>query len=137
MKNVVVGILYQVVDGTKLYLLMSSTKDFGKFTGLLYPPGGHLEEGEDERHALEREVAEELGIKVEPVKKLLESPGDVPDQVTHWWLCKPLSTDINIKVDEGEVRDIKWLTEEEILKSPALIWPATYKFFTEHFFKRP
>lgn len=134
-KNVVVGILFKTLNNTKEYLFMSSTKDFGKFTGLLYPVGGHLEEGETEKDALKREIQEELGIKVEPLKKLFQSPGDIPNQITHWWVCKPLPSNIIFKVDKNEVNNILWMNKEEITKNSSLFWPATYKFFTDCLFK--
>lgn len=136
MKRVVVGILYRIVDNNNFYLLVSSKYDFGKYTGLFYPAGGHVEKGENELDALKREVFEELSIKVEPTKKLLESQGDVDEQITSWWICKPLPPELDIKVDESEVREIRWLSEKEIVSKPDLLWPATYKFFTETLFQR-
>jgi 8-oxo-dGTP pyrophosphatase MutT (NUDIX family) len=135
MKHVVVGILYKVVNSTKVYLFMSSTKDFGKFTGLLYPVGGHVEDGETETESLKREINEELGINVEPLRKLSQSPGDIPDQLTHWWVCPQLPEKVVLKLDNSEVKRILWLSEEEIIKSPNLLWPATYKFFTQVLFR--
>lgn len=134
-KHVVVGILYKVVDSQKFYLLMSSTRDFGQFTGMLYPVGGHIEDGESVEKALEREVYEELAIRVEPINEVHVSPGDVSDQLTHWWLCEPILSEVHINLDANEVKEIRWLTKAEIIDSPHLIWPATYKFFTEILFK--
>ncbi len=134
MKQVVVGILYKVVDNQKLYLLLSETEDFGNFTGLLYPSGGRINAGETESVALVREIQEELGITAVPIKKLHESPGDVPDQITYWWLCAQLPEDIKIKMDEVDVKEVKWLTKEEILNNPHILWPATYKFFMQVLF---
>ncbi len=106
-KHVVVGILYKIVDDQKLYLLMSSTRDFGQFTGMLYPVGGHIEDGETVEKALEREVYEELAIKIEPVNEIHTSMGDVPDQTTHWWLCKPLPSDTQFDLDTNEVKEVQ------------------------------
>ena len=36
-------------NGQDEYLLMKSKRNFGKYTGYYYPPGGHLENDEDER----------------------------------------------------------------------------------------
>ena len=135
MEHVVVGIIYKVVNGEKLYLFMSSKKNFGEFTGLFYPVGGHLEFGEDEETALKREVKEELGIEAMPIEKIAESPGDVPNQITHWWKCKPLNFDINLVLRDDEyVREIKWLSKDQIKSNSDLLWPATYNFFSKYIF---
>lgn len=127
--HVVVGIIFRKQENTKQYLLVSSKKDFGEFTGFYYPPGGHLEINEDEKVALIREVGEEIGIKPEPIEKIAESPGDVKNQITHWWLCEADTS--NISVNETEIQDVKWFTKNEILNH-ARIWPATKQFFEEH-----
>lgn len=50
MKEVVVGIIPRDIPSeNNEYLLMSSKRDFGEYTGLYYPPGGHLEMSEDEK----------------------------------------------------------------------------------------
>ena len=136
MKRVVVGVLYRITENGNLYLLMSSKKDFGKYTGLFYPIGGHVEDGESDIEALKREVFEELGIMVEPLEELLEGQGDIAEQITSWWICKPLPSAVNTKIDESEVKEIKWFTEKEILSNPELLWTATYRFFKETLFQR-
>ncbi len=132
MNHVVVGIISKDTPEGKKYLLMSSITNFGKYTGFYYPPGGHLEENENEKDALIREVKEELNVSVKPIKKVVESPGDVPNQITHWWICE--ANIENFKTQKEEVSDIGWFSENEI-KSSRNIWPATKKFFTEYIFK--
>lgn len=129
MKQVVVGIISKEED-TKKYLLVSSKKDFGKYTGFYYPPGGHLEPGEDEISALRREVEQEVGLKITNQKKITESQGDVPDQITHWYLCEVESYDISI--NNEELADADYFSKEaiEIID----IWPATLKVFKEYIF---
>jgi 8-oxo-dGTP diphosphatase len=132
MKHVVVGVISRETQSGKEYLLMASKEDFGEFTGFFYPPGGHLEKGEDPKVALRREVREELSIETEPVREIAQSPGDVKDQITHWWECKTDNLE-GIKTQDGEVKEIKWFNEEEI-KNSEKIWPATRRFFTEQVF---
>lgn len=132
MKHVVVGLISRIgKDGHKQFLLVNAKKDFGKYTGCWYPPGGHVEEGEDEKEALIREIKEELNLQTEPVKKLAESPSDVPNQTTLWWTCKLLSQEMLIDVDE--LGGAGWFTEEEIRGMP--LWPATKEFFEKYIFK--
>lgn len=62
MEHCVVGIIEKEDAGVMRYLLVSAKKDFGRFTGYYYPPGGHLAPGEDEIGGLVREIKEELRI---------------------------------------------------------------------------
>lgn len=129
MKHVVVGIISRKQGtGKDEYLLVSSKKDFGEYTGAFYPPGGHVEEGEDERQALSREIQEELGVGVVVGDKLAETAGDVADQVTHWYLCELGAGDM--KVDEEELANVGWFTKEQM--QGLKLWPATKKFFQEY-----
>ncbi len=129
MKNVVVGIISRKRKDTNEFLLISSKRDFGKHTGFYYPPGGHLEKGENEKTSLIREVQEELGIKITPIEKIAETPGDVKDQATHWWKC--INGNNPITIDEKEISEIGWFTRNEILKHQK-VWPATKKFFEQY-----
>ncbi len=137
MKNVVVGIIYKIVDGSKKYLLVSSTRNFGENTGKSYPVGGHIEDGENEVDALRREAFEELGIEIFPNKKVTQSLGDVPNQLTHWWLCDQIAEDTLLKIDDNEIKEVAWLTKDEIISRKDSIWPATYLFFIDTLFKEP
>ena len=126
MQLVVVGILSQIrSSGEKEYLLVSATKDFGKYTGAYYPPGGHVEQGEDEAGALSREIHEELGLTVEPVKRIATTSSDIPDQTTSWWECRIISGEISLRT--SEISDARFFTPQEM--QSILLWPATKKFF--------
>lgn len=51
MSRVVIGIVKRETPELA-WLLMSSKKDFGEFTGYYYPPGGHVEDGRRMRKLL-------------------------------------------------------------------------------------
>lgn len=53
-------------------------------------PGGKMELGESEEDTVKREVYEELGITVEPERKLLEYKSDYDDSIQIFYLCKYL-----------------------------------------------
>jgi len=132
MKKVVIGIISKIdTDGIKKWLLVSASKDFGKFNGYYYPPGGHIEKGESESIALSREIKEELNLDAKPLKRIAISPGDVPDQETYWWLC-----DVSGKIKrDSELTDAQYFTKEQI-DSSIKIWPATRKIFEKYIFER-
>lgn len=129
MKHVVVGIIGRTNPrGETEYLLTSSTRDFGDFTGAYYPPGGHLEAGEDEKTALAREIREELGVDVEPMKKIAETGADVPDQTTHWWRCRIVQGDI--APNRKQVAQWGWFTKEKAMTLK--LWPMVRKVIAQH-----
>lgn len=53
-------------------------------------PGGKMELGESEEDTVKREVYEEIGITVEPERKLLEYKSDYDDSIQIFYLCKYL-----------------------------------------------
>lgn len=130
MKKVVVGVVSRQSDsGETEYLLVSSAKDFGKYTGYYYPPGGHVEEGEDIEQALLREIEEELSLKAHIVRHVAITPGDVPDQETHWYEC---TVEGDMKIDP-ELQDARYFTRAEI--EDGKIWPATQSVFRDYIFQ--
>ncbi len=133
MKRVVVGIISRKnTEGVEQYLLVSSKKYFGIFTGYYYPPGGHLEEGEEEVACLKRELKEELDLEVISCKKITETPGDVQNQITSWYKCEVKTNEL--KPDHTELEDAGYFSKEEIFKMK--IWPATKDFFEKHIFSK-
>lgn len=131
MKHVVVGIIERKNQANESeFLLVSSNKDFGKFTGFYYPPGGHLEPDENEKSALAREIKEEVGLSIEPIEKMAETDSDVENQTTHWWRCQVVSGGLTI--NKAEIEDAKFFTRAQM--SQVNLWPATKSFFEKYIF---
>ena len=78
-------------------------------------PGGKLNFGEDPRNCLEREILEELGIKIK-AGDILEYSSHIYDNEKHIVLlgfrCKFLSG----KIKKLGINDFAWATPKEILK---------------------
>ncbi len=128
MTHVVVAIIKR--ENPLSYLLVSSKKDHGEYSGFYYPPGGHVENGEDELSALKRELKEELGVDVTQMKKLSDTEGDIKDQKTSWYICDIDSDQFTYNKDE--LRDAGFFTQQEM--ETMNIWPATQNVFNGYIF---
>lgn len=109
------------------YLLVSSAKDFGEFSGFLYPPGGKMEEGETVEETLKRELLEELGLTIEPIRQIAKTPGDIEGQETYWWECNIVRGEI---VKSEEIAEVGYFSKQEI--EELSVWPATKAFFRDY-----
>lgn len=128
MTHVVVGIIKK--QNPDSYLLVSSKKDFGKYSGFYYPPAGHIKENEDELSALKREIKEELSLNVINAIKIADTEGDIKDQKTSWYVCDV--DNYNFFLNKKELRDARFFTQLEM--SSMNIWPATLEIFEKHVF---
>lgn len=90
-----------------------------------FPPGfagvaGHIDEGEDEHTALEREVMEESGLKVESSNLLFEKELDWNECRrkinTHYWFLFECKASGEIKRNYDETNSIGWYTPKQIKK---------------------
>jgi 8-oxo-dGTP diphosphatase len=85
--------------------------------GKVYPgywefPGGKLEPGEAPRHALERELAEELGIVVVSAEPFLEVSHAYPDRQVQLDVWAVAAYTGEPKPREGQ--PLRWVTVEEL-----------------------
>ncbi len=82
-------------------------------------PGGGIEGEESEEQALVREIQEELGVAIRPVRRVWQS-------VTRWrvalaWWLGELDGDVTLSPNPAEVAEIYWLTAKEMLAHPMLL----------------
>ena len=74
-------------------------------------PGGGIEPGESEEVALVREIPEELGVTVRPVRRLWQCVTAWKVELA-WWLAE-LDADAVPVANPAEVESIHWLTSGE------------------------
>jgi 8-oxo-dGTP diphosphatase len=82
--------------------------------GYWCPPSGRVEPEESQEQAVVREVAEELGLRAKPVRKVWECPTDDGEFILHWWIAEVEHYDLS--PNKGEVADARWVTPEEFLE---------------------
>lgn len=132
MKRVVMAIIAKSdkKEGLK-YLLNVSHRDFGEFTGCYYPPGGHVEAGESDMQALQRELMEELELEVIAADEIAKTGSDIAGQETVWYKVEVKNFDL--KVDESELKEANFFSQKEMQGLP--LWPLTKKVFTKYIYE--
>ena len=90
-------------------------------------PGGGIEEGESEEAALIREIREEIGVEVRPVRRLWHCVTAWKVELA-WWLAD-LDQAARPIPSPAEVASIPWYTPAEMAQLPALL--ASNRVFLE------
>ena len=80
--------------------------------GYWCPVSGRIEPGETEIQAVVRECWEEVGLRVEPVRKVAEFPTHDETAIIHWWLTRIVEGEAYLRNDEHT--ELRWATAAEI-----------------------
>ncbi len=106
--------------------LMIRRSDAVRAGGMWCFVGGRIEEGESQEQALVREVREEVGLAVEPGRKVWQCLSSYKEWVLHCWTVRLLSDQIH--ANPREVSDCRWLALEQIFELPRLM-PSVKDYF--------
>nr|XP_006626927.1 PREDICTED: peroxisomal NADH pyrophosphatase NUDT12 [Lepisosteus oculatus]XP_015221712.1 PREDICTED: peroxisomal NADH pyrophosphatase NUDT12 [Lepisosteus oculatus] len=74
---------------------------------------GFIEPGETIEDAVRREVEEESGVKVGPVRYVSCQPWPMPSSLMIGCLASAISTEI--KVDQNEIEEARWFTRQQVV----------------------
>jgi 8-oxo-dGTP diphosphatase len=102
-----------VITKEKKVLLIQRGPDVPD-AGYWAPLSGKIEPQEDQAGAVVREVREEAGLTVRPVRKVWENTAASGSHKLHWWLAEWVSGDP--RLDPREVVDARWLGVDEVLR---------------------
>jgi ADP-ribose pyrophosphatase YjhB (NUDIX family) len=118
------GIVALVSDAESRFLLLEDARELMK--GLWAPPHGRCETTDvSEEAGVIREVREETGLSVEPVRKVFTQPADTKVKTVSFWLVKTIGNS-RVTLDEESSRS-GWFTINEALKIS--LYPGTKTFF--------
>lgn len=116
------GIVAVIMQGNK-FLLLEDSRELMK--GFWAPPHGRCDEKDaSEEDSVVREVFEETGLTVKPIKNLWTTKADTKIDTVSFWLVNAVEG--RIKLDK-ESSDYGWFTLEECLKLK--LYPGTRAFF--------
>ena len=106
-----------IVDGDKFLTIKRSQTV--RAPGEFCFPGGGVENGETIEKALVREMEEELGIAVKPVREVWCSVS-VTEVELNWWLVE-MTAQQDLKPNPEEVESVHWFTQSQLLSEPKLL----------------
>lgn len=96
--------------------------------GVWAPLSGKIEPGESQEVAVVREVREEVGLDVRPLRKVWECVSDTKTHLLHWWLVEWVGG--ALALDPREVSDARWVTVVEYV-SLGQTFEKDQQFFRE------
>lgn len=116
-----------VIEHDGRYLLVRRAKT-ARNPGWWCLPGGAIEPEEVEESAVCREVREELGINVIPLKRIWTTTSADGGWCTYWW--KSSTKDTHVSPASREISEVRWCTRREATSLDP-IFHTDRRFFEE------
>ncbi len=131
-KPIHTSVVAVILDEKKRVLL--TQRNIPPFKGKWALPGGKISHGEAITVALQREVEEEVGLKIQ-VEQLIDAFEVFPrdEEETHYIILYYLSRPINkeVRLNSGEVKAAAWVSPEELPEYDTT--PGTHYLLTKVF----
>jgi mutator protein MutT len=100
------------------FLVIQRAKEI-RAGGLFCFPGGGIEPGENSRQAVVRELKEELGVEIRPVREVWSCTTAWSVDLS-WWLAE-MDEDAKLVPDPSEVQWVGWKSLAEIKSEPKML----------------
>ena len=113
--RVVPGVIVAVLDKEAEKIIL--TKYNGRSTNYYALIAGFTEIGETLEQTVEREVMEEVGLKVKNIRYYKSQPWGVADDILAGFICE-VDGSRDIKRDEEELSVAEWKSREEVILQP-------------------
>ena len=110
------AVIVAVTDGHKLLMARSTAASYRKFALI----AGFVEIGETFEQAVEREVMEEVGLRIKNLRYYKNQPWSFSDTVMIGFTAE-LDGKPDITLQENELKEARWFTREEIPESTSTI----------------
>ena len=110
------GVVAIIQNAAGNYLLIRRGLSLSRAPGVWCFVGGQVEHGEAFDAAIVREVYEEVGLSIEPVKKVHESISPNGEFRLHWFSTRLLDPAQPVRPHATEVAESRWLTFDEAVK---------------------
>ncbi len=110
------GVVAVLQDSSGRYLVIRRGLNLTRAPGWWCFAGGEVEPGEGLERAVEREVREELSLRVTAREKVHESISPKGVYRLHWFRVEATGPLSDLKPHPTEVAEARWLSTEEILK---------------------
>ena len=101
-----------IIQKADTFLFIKRSDYINTAAGYWCPVSGRIEKNETQIEALEREVNEEVGLKVKALKKINEIPSHDNQFKLHFWTTEIISGEASIT--SNEATDFKWVTLEQM-----------------------
>jgi 8-oxo-dGTP diphosphatase len=118
------GVVALIRQGERVLFIQRA--DGTPHPGLWAPPSGEVEPGESQEATVVREVREEVGLDVEPLRCVRESISASGTHTLYWWLAALIGG--ALVLDPHEASDARWIGVDD-LDGLAPLFPGDLEFF--------